>query len=173
MFVFFPQCICLKFLELGTSLALQWLGLQTSHWIWSLVWELRSSMVVCGGGGWVWGVCVCVCTKIVHGYVWVCVHVRPPSVCVCARAQSLSHVWLSLTLWTVAHQAPLSMGFSGQEYWSGLPFPPPGHLPSPGIQPASPASPACILGRFFTDEPLEKLGKKKTKTWKPFFFFFN
>ena len=43
------------------------------------------------------------------------------------------------TLWTVAHQAPLSMGFSREEYWSGLPFPPPGNLPDPGIEPASSA----------------------------------
>ena len=42
-------------------------------------------------------------------------------------------------LWTVACQAPLSMGFSRQEYWSGLPFPFPGHLPDPGIEPGSPA----------------------------------
>ena len=42
-------------------------------------------------------------------------------------------------LWTVACQAPLSMGFSRQEYWSGLPFPFPGHLPDPGIEPRSPA----------------------------------
>ena len=45
----------------------------------------------------------------------------------------LSRVWLSVTLWTVAYQAPLSMAFSGQEYWSGLPFPPLGDLPDPGI----------------------------------------
>ena len=45
----------------------------------------------------------------------------------------------SATPWTVAHQAPLSMGFSWQEYWSGLPFPPPGDLPGPGIEPATPA----------------------------------
>ena len=43
------------------------------------------------------------------------------------------------TLWTVAHQAPLSIGFSRQEYWSGLPFPSPGDLPDPGIKPRSPA----------------------------------
>ena len=43
------------------------------------------------------------------------------------------------TPWTVAFQAPLSMGFSKQEYWSGLPFPPPGYLPNPGIKPTSPA----------------------------------
>ena len=48
-----------------------------------------------------------------------------------------SHVWLFGTPWTVARQAPLSMGFSRQEYWSGLPCPPPGDLPVPGIEPAS------------------------------------
>ena len=46
------------------------------------------------------------------------------------------------TLWTVAHQAPLSMGFSRQECWSGLPCPPPGDLPDPGIEPMSPEAPA-------------------------------
>ena len=54
----------------------------------------------------------------------------------------LSHftcVQLFATLWTVAHQAPLSMGFFKQEYWSGLPSPPPGDLPDPGIKPESPA----------------------------------
>ena len=44
------------------------------------------------------------------------------------------------TPWTVACQAPLSMGFPRQEYWRGLPFPPPGDLPNPGIEPMSPAS---------------------------------
>ena len=48
-----------------------------------------------------------------------------------------------------SHQAPLSVGFSRQEYWSGLPFPPPGDLPDPGFKPASLASPA-LAGRFFT-----------------------
>ena len=47
--------------------------------------------------------------------------------------------------WTVAHQAPMSMGFSKQEYWSGLPFPPPGDLPDPGIKPAVPALQADSL----------------------------
>ena len=51
--------------------------------------------------------------------------------------------------WTVAHLAPLSMGFSRQEYWSRFPFPPPGDLPDPGIEPASLASPA-LTGRFLT-----------------------
>ena len=53
-----------------------------------------------------------------------------------------SHVWFCATSWTVARQAPLSMGFSRQEYWSGLPCPPPGDLPDPGIKPASLMSPA-------------------------------
>ena len=54
----------------------------------------------------------------------------------------LSRVQLFVTLWTVIHQTPLSMGFSRQDYWSGLPFPSPGDLPNPGIEPASPESPA-------------------------------
>ena len=52
---------------------------------------------------------------------------------------SLSHVQLFATPWTVSRQAPLSMVFSRQEYWSGLPFPSPGDLPNPGIKPMSPA----------------------------------
>ena len=51
--------------------------------------------------------------------------------------ESLSRVRLFVTPWTVAHQAPLSMGFSRQEYWSGLPWPPPGDLPDPGNEPWS------------------------------------
>ena len=53
---------------------------------------------------------------------------------------SLSHVWLSSTPWTVARQAPLSLGFPRQEYWSGLPFPSPGDLPNPGLELEFPAS---------------------------------
>ena len=55
-------------------------------------------------------------------------------VCVHARSQPFSCVWLSVTPWTVARQAPLSMGFSRQEHWRGLPFPPPGDLSDPGIK---------------------------------------
>ena len=55
------------------------------------------------------------------------------------KVKSLSRVRLFATPWTVANQAPLSMGFSRQEYWSGLPFPSPGNLPDPGIEPRSPA----------------------------------
>ena len=60
-----------------------------------------------------------------------------------------SHVQLFVTPWTVAHQAPLSMGFSRQEYWRRLPFPSPGHLSHPGIKPASLMSRA-LAGRFLT-----------------------
>ena len=61
--------------------------------------------------------------------------------CVCMFSH-FSHVWLFAASWTVAHQAPLSIGFSRQEYWSGLPRPPPRDLPDPGIEPTSLASPA-------------------------------
>ena len=54
-------------------------------------------------------------------------------------AQLFSHVQFFATLWTVTHQASLSMGFPRQEYWSGLPFPPTGYLSNPGIKPESPA----------------------------------
>ena len=66
-------------------------------------------------------------------------------VCMCrshACAQSLSRVRLFVTLWAVAHQAPLPMEFPRQEYWSGLPFPTPGDLINPEIKPVSPASSA-------------------------------
>jgi len=69
-------------------------------------------------------------------------------ICACVP-NCFSCVWLFATLWTVTHQAPLSMGFSRQDYWSGLPCPPPGNLPDPGIKPVSPA----LAGRFFTTEP--------------------
>ena len=69
------------------------------------------------------------------------------------KVKLLSPVQLFVTPWTVGHQAPLSMGFPRQEYWSGLPFPSPGDLPDPGIEPRSPALQADVL----TSEP----------PWKP------
>ena len=62
---------------------------------------------------------------------------------------SLGHVPLFATPWTIVCQAPLSVEFSRQEYWSGLLFPTPGDLPDPGIEPMSPVSPA-LAGDFFT-----------------------
>ena len=64
----------------------------------------------------------------------------------------LSRVQLFATPWTVARQAPLSMGFPRQGYWSGLPFPDPGDLSNPGIKLAS----LALAGRFFTTEPRGK-----------------
>ena len=69
------------------------------------------------------------------------------------KVKWLSHVRLFATPWTVAYQAPPSMGFSRQEYWSGLPFPSPGDLPDPGIESGSPAFQADAL----TSEPPGKL----------------
>ena len=68
--------------------------------------------------------------------------------CVCC-AQLLSRVQLFAPLWTVVSQVPPSMVFSRQEYWSGLPFPPPGDLPDPGIEPTS----SALAGGFFTTVP--------------------
>ena len=65
------------------------------------------------------------------------------------KVKSLSCVQLFVIPWTVAYQAPPSMGFTRQEYWSGLPFPSPGDLPDPGIEPGSPAFQAHTL----TSEP--------------------
>ena len=74
-------------------------------------------------------------------------------VCVCVHTQSLSYVWLFETPWTVALQAPLSVRFLRQGYWSGLPFPSPGDRPNPRIEPMSPE----LAGRFFTNEAPGKL----------------
>ena len=70
-------------------------------------------------------------------------------ICILIVVQSLSRVQLGVTLWTVAYHTSLSMGFSRQEYWNGLPRPPPGDLPGPGIEPVSVMSPA-LAGGFFT-----------------------
>ena len=64
----------------------------------------------------------------------------------------LNHVQHFATIWTVVRQVPLCIGFSRQEYWSGLPFLTTGDLPNPGIELASPVSPA-LAGGFFTTEP--------------------
>ena len=80
-----------------------------------------------------------------------------------SRVKLLSRVQLLATPWTVAHQAPPSMGFSRQEYWSGLPFPSPGDLTDPGIEPRSPALPSDIL----PSEPPGKLvlSDKQIQGW--------
>ena len=89
---------------------------------------------------------ICLFSMLVIVGSYPCQQVYNPSVFVLSH---FSCVRLCVTLWTVAHQAPLSMGFSRQEYWSGLSFPPPGDIPDPGFEPASFISPA-LGGRFFT-----------------------
>ena len=79
---------------------------------------------------------------------------------------SRSCVHFFVTSWTIAHQAPLSMGFSRREYWSGLPFPSPGDLPDPGIKPASLASPALACS-LLSEPP----GKPSTHVFLLNFFF--
>ena len=85
----------------------------------------------------------------------------------CTQSLSCSVISILATLWTVACQAPLSMGFSRQEYWSGLPFPSPGDLPDPGIEPTSLASPA-LAGRFFTTSATweaPEVGSREKQNW--------
>ena len=78
----------------------------------------------------------------------------------CANVLACMHsrfscAWLSVTMWTIAHQVPLSMGFSRREYWRGLPCPPPGDLPNPGMEPVSLTSPALTGGSFTTSATWE------------------
>ena len=77
-------------------------------------------------------------------------------------AQPLSHVQLFETSGTVAHPVPLSMGFSRQEHWGELPFPPPGGLPNPGIKSISPGAPALAGGLFTIVSPKRSQRKKST-----------
>ena len=80
-----------------------------------------------------------------------------------SEVKSLSCVWLFVTPWTVACRAPPSFGFSRQEYWSGLPFPSPGDLPGPGIEPGSPtlqadsltSEPPMLLSQFVPPSPTQ------------------
>ena len=93
-----------------------------------------------------------VCLRLIHVDVW-------PCMCVCMLSR-FSHVHLFATRWTVARQAPLSLGFSRQEYWSGVPCSPPGDLPNPGIKSASPTS-LALAGGFSTLLP-----PRKCKVWQ-------
>jgi len=90
----------------------------------------------------IWGVCV---------YV----HIKQVNLAYACMLSCFSHVWFFVNLWTVACQTPLSMGCSRWEYWNGLPFPPPGDLPDPGIKPKSLTSPALAGGVFTTSGTLE------------------
>ena len=85
-----------------------------------------------------------------------------------------SHVWLFAIPWTIACQAPLSMGFSRQEYWSGLPCLPPGGLPNPGIEPGSLISCALASGFFTTSTMLTAIGHYFSLLYSiPFVWLYN
>ena len=87
----------------------------TGSWCLFATYNNKTRWLYCDGGG---------LNKNTHKVKWKC--------------QSLSPVWLSATPWTAAHPVPPSMGFSRQEYWSGLPVPSPGDLPDPGMKPRCP-----------------------------------
>ena len=76
-----------------------------------------------------------------------------PSACMLSH---FSRARLFATPWTAAHQAPLSMGFFRQEHWSGLPCPPPGDLPNPGMEPV-PLTPPALAGELFTTSATSRL----------------
>ena len=107
-------------------------------------------------------VCVCVCMCVC---VWVCV-------CVCVRNSAMSN---SLWPWTVACQAPLLIGFSRQEYWSGLPFPPPGNLPNPRIEPGLLHCRWILycLGHLGSPMSQPQIKKKKSRFEVSSLFLFN
>ena len=92
-----------------------------------------------------------------HTHIYMYMYIR--------KVEWLSRVWLFATLWTVAHETPLSMGFSRQKYWSRLPYPLPGDLPDLGIELTSFMSPA-LAGRFFlasaTWEALRRKHRRQT-----------
>ena len=95
--------------------------------------------------------CVLLYLTYFHGHMLLCYmksYLSITFICVCMLSH-FSHVWLLVTLWTVACQTPVSMGFSRKKYWSGLPCPSPGTLPIPGIKPTSLLSPS-LASRFFT-----------------------
>jgi len=81
--------------------------------------------------------CHCLLCKYQLLRVHTLCHIPSSVVKLSPRLKFLSRVWLFATPWTIAHQAPPSMGFSRPEYWNGLPFPSPGDLPNPGIEPRS------------------------------------
>ena len=89
--------------------------------------------------------------RLVSLYVWFWLRIGHLNIMwqFCPALSCFSCVWLFVTLWAVACQSPLSMGFSRERYLSGLPCPSPGGLPDPGIEPVSLMSPA-LAGRFFT-----------------------
>ena len=100
------------------------------------------------------------------GVGWAEEHVSSAGhVCACGLSR-FSCVWLFVVLWTAAHQAPLSMGFSRQKYWSGLPCCPPGDLPNPGTEPVFYV---CCFGRLFLYHCCHLGNPKKARLVEKFF----
>ena len=93
-------------------------------------------------------------------------------ICACTLSR-FSHVQLFETPWTIARQAPLTMGFSRQEYWSGLPSPPPGDLPHVGIKPTSPASPALQADSLPLSHQRSPLTYMCTLTMYKYIYIYN
>ena len=105
-------------------------------------------------------VCVCVCARAcVCACMLVCVRA-----CSCVHTLICSVISDSVTSWTTAHQAPLSKEFFRQEYWNGLPFPMPGDLPDPGMEPVSLTSPV-LVGGFFTTKVGDRIQPQQFPGW--------
>ena len=122
----------------------------TTHYLIRKLNRVQSERSCLGSGGTIWGM------------GWKQKHAGEPHPGgfhskMCACANSLQHVQLFATPWTAACQASLSMGFSRREYWSGLPFPPPGDLPDPGIKLRSLTFPALAGGFSTTSTTWEAL----------------
>ena len=98
-------------------------------------------------------------------------HTRTITYTTVLNVKSLSHVQLFVTPWTVTYQVPLSIGFSRQEYWSGLPFPPPGDLPNPGVEPRSPTLQADALLSEPPGKPHTIVYRLQSHTFVCFMYF--
>ena len=126
-----------------------------SGWLWSGLpcsIPLRSAWCCLRWQDFTWYGIVLICTSLIFLHFLPSFSLRALLSYYVVVELSLSSVWLFVTPLTVAFQAPLPMVFSRQEYWSGLPFPSPGYLPDPGIEPTS----SALAGRLFTTEPPAK-----------------
>ena len=127
------------------------------------LWDLEkiTSLLASVSSPTIWFLCPCWLCDPVNSILWIessLWSVENSRVWVRVHALMLNRfrrIWHSATLWTVVCQAPLSMGFCRQEYWSGLPCPPPGDLPNPGVKPTSLTSPALAYGFFTTSATWE------------------
>ena len=127
----------------------------------NILWRMFEGCLPNSGYQIVWNENVVQGDAEMYMFVYICIHTHTHifaifeyiAIYMVLLLSCFSHVQLFVTPWIVACQAPLSMGFSQQEYWSRLPCPPPGHLPDPGIKPTSPVSPALQVD-FLPAEPI-------------------